>query len=84
MSIGTFIAAIVAIFLFYSVFDLDNADTIITSTFLLGYIWHCVSPSSGFIGIFVVMRKKVIDHDLQDVMNTRICHRVKHLLAAPF
>lgn len=84
MAVSAFFATKVTIIFFDGVFYLDDANTIVTSTFLLRYVRHWLSPSLGYISIFVVMREKVVDHNFQDTVNAGICHRIKHLFAPPF
>lgn len=84
MPVGALRAAIVAVIFFYGVLDFDNANTVVASTFLLGYGRHWLSPLLGFNNFVVVMRKEVIDHDRQNAVHARIRHRVKYLLTAPF
>jgi len=84
VSVGTFLTAIVAVSFFYRIFNVDDADAIVTSTFLLRYGRHWFSPLLGFIRIFVVMREKMIDHDRQDAVHAGIGHRVEHMLTPSF
>ena len=83
VAIGAGFATEILIIFLHGILHVNDADTIITGTFLMGHSGHWVTPYLGNISGFGCMVRDVFDHDHQHTVHTAISHRIKYFLAAP-
>ncbi len=81
MTVDTIVAAIVAVVFLYCFVNVHNAQAAVTGTLLLCYGWH---GQSLLIGVFMIMREQVLDHNVEHRVHAGVCHRIEHLLSTPF